>query len=65
MTRTEITDCNGFKQYINVSKTEDGYNHISFTTTYEKSKNENEERNRFDLFLSDEEYTKFIDAMKK
>jgi hypothetical protein len=65
MIRTEITDCNGFKQYINVGKTADGYNHVSFTSTYGKSKNENEERNRFDLFLNDEQYTKFMDAVSK
>lgn len=65
MKKTQIVENDGYKMYLNTHKTIDGYNCIKFTSTYAKAKEPDGERCRFEFFLTDEDYDRFVKALQK
>ena len=65
MKKTQIVENDGYKLFLNTHKTIDGYNCIRFTSTYDKSKNPLSEHNKFEFFLTDEDYDRFVKALQK
>ena len=65
MKKTQIVENDGYELFLNTFKTIDGYNGIRFTSTYNKSKNPTSEHNKFEFYLNDSDYDKFVKALQK
>lgn len=52
--KTLISDINGMQTYVEITSQLEpaGYKYLKITSTYNKSKNPNDERTRFEMLLS-------------